>query len=249
MHFTAEETYKLLNFIGYGNLNARVWFIGMEERLPTEADVVAALRTRLLFAEVEDLYRAHCLLHEADSVPKYLKHHSMRFTQQKTWCPMCELMLRLNGNPEPTREQKRVYQAERLGRSGDETFLPEMLPLPAPDTSQWITLGYDKLFEPPEHFRTREVYRTLVMPQRIRLLREQLAKHKPPLVVCYGDSYRADFKAVFDTVSNWRTRDVFTIGNWQERKLVCLTPHLTHRKMNHKGKLLYELTIANGFNL
>src|SRR5438552_15646213 len=148
--FTTEETAMLLNFVGYGDSNARVWFIGMEEGLPRNADVSAALRARLYFEPVEDLYRAHQLLAEADPTTDYLKHFIAPYKWQPTWWPMCELMLRLSGRSAVDAHAKRAYMAKRLGRAGDETFLPELLPLPAPDTGQWSTLGYDQLFEPRE---------------------------------------------------------------------------------------------------
>ena len=55
---TDKELKHLLNFVGYGRLNADVWFIGTEEAGGGEDN----LRERLLFQQVEDCAEAHMIL-------------------------------------------------------------------------------------------------------------------------------------------------------------------------------------------
>lgn len=55
---TDSELDHLLNFIGYGTLDADVWFIGMEEAGGGEDNI----RTRLKFRTVEDNAMAHKML-------------------------------------------------------------------------------------------------------------------------------------------------------------------------------------------
>ena len=241
--FTTDETTKLSYFVGYGDLKARVWFIGMEEGLPRNADGLAAFRARLHFEPVEDLYRAHQLLADADPTPNYLKHFVAPYTWQQTWWPMCELMLRLSGRAEINANDKREYMAKRLGRAGDETFLLELLPLPASNIGQWTALGYDQLFEPHEHFRTREDYRAWVMPQRINLLRKVLMQYSPPLVVCYGSAYHPEFKQLFRDVEAWIRRGVFSLGRAHKGKVVILAPHFTSRRMTGQVHIIYQMIL------
>ena len=48
----------MLNFVGYGRFDAKVWFIGMEEAGGGEDNI----RKRLLFRQVEDCAEAHKIL-------------------------------------------------------------------------------------------------------------------------------------------------------------------------------------------
>jgi hypothetical protein len=50
-----EELEHLLDFVGYGRLDAPVWFLGMEEAGGGEQNI----RTRLKFRTVEDCAEAH----------------------------------------------------------------------------------------------------------------------------------------------------------------------------------------------
>lgn len=53
--FTDKETERLLKFIGYGNLKADFWFIGMEEA----GGGLDNLKKRLKFENVMDCKEAH----------------------------------------------------------------------------------------------------------------------------------------------------------------------------------------------
>jgi hypothetical protein len=55
---TDPEQEHLLSFIGYGRLDADVWFMGMEEAGGGEANI----RTRLKFRPVMDNAEAHKML-------------------------------------------------------------------------------------------------------------------------------------------------------------------------------------------
>ncbi|MGB3715132.1 MAG: hypothetical protein WA996_11950 [Candidatus Promineifilaceae bacterium] len=83
---TDFELEHLLNFIGYGTLDADVWFLGMEEAGGGEANV----RTRLKFRPVEDNAEVRRLL----GVTKL--QWGIRVIQ-RIWRGMCFIMLRLEG--------------------------------------------------------------------------------------------------------------------------------------------------------
>ena len=58
MTLNDSELEHLLDFVGYGRLDAPVWFLGMEEAGGGEDN----LRARLKFGTVEDCAEAHRLL-------------------------------------------------------------------------------------------------------------------------------------------------------------------------------------------
>ena len=85
---TDIELEHLLNFVGYGKLNADVWFLGMEEAGDGESNI----RSRLKFRQVDDCAEVHKIL-------GIVKHHSGKKIIQRTWRGMCYIMLRLEGQP------------------------------------------------------------------------------------------------------------------------------------------------------
>ncbi len=100
MPLTEAELNHLVDFIGYGRLDADVWFLGMEEAGGDESNI----RARLKFRPVEDNAEAHKML----SVTNL---HWGKRKIQGTWRGMCYIMLRLEGT-EPTSENIRSYQVE-----------------------------------------------------------------------------------------------------------------------------------------
>ncbi len=206
IRFTRDETKKLLQFIGYGNLRAPVWFLGMEERgLTTER-----LRQRLNFAPVEDLDRAQRIL-------GIRQHHMPPVRLEAHWSTMAKIMLMLT-HLAPTPANLRVYQAAQLGRTGGDTLLVQFWPLPTPNMIEWPYVG---MFE---QFQTREEYRYHVKPLRIQLLRKLIAVEKPPVVICYGKDDWLYYKQIFEW-SEWQAMENFEYTLCDETR-VFLTPHL-----------------------
>ena len=96
---TDIELDHLLNFIGYGRLDADIWFLGMEEAGGGRANI----RTRLKFHSVMDNAQAHAMLGVTHL-------HWGRRKIQRTWRGMCYIMLRLESN-EATTANIRAYQS------------------------------------------------------------------------------------------------------------------------------------------
>lgn len=131
MPLTDSQLKHLLGFVGYGTLTANTWFIGMEEGGGGEANILA----RLNFKAAEDCAEAHRQLgitrfHIQPGSP------SCQPKVQRTWGRMAHLMLLLEGK-EPTTESRRLYQAERLGRTHGDTLLMELMPLPKRSLREW----------------------------------------------------------------------------------------------------------------
>ena len=158
---TDAELEHLLAFIGYGTLDADVWFLGMEEA----GGGAENIRRRLEFRPLEDNAEAHQRL-------GILKHHEGKRVIQRTWWGMCWIMLALDGE-NPTRENIRRYQAEQLGRYGGNTLLAELMPIPKPSHAAW---GYENLIP---QFQSRSDYYEAVKPRRVQYLRQLLQEHVP----------------------------------------------------------------------
>ncbi len=211
---TDSELAHLLDFVGYGSLDADVWFLGMEEAGGGEANI----RARLDFQTVEDNAEAHKRL-------GITKHHWGKRTIQRTWWGMCYVMLRLE-DEEPSRENIRQYQAEWLGRKHGNTLLTELMPIPKPAVSQW---GYEQLMP---QYDSRQDYYEQVEPRRVRYLRQLIKEHRPKVIIGYGKAYWPQYKELFPHHAFARN-DQFEVANTHET-LVILTGHFTARTMNGK---------------
>jgi hypothetical protein len=116
-----RELERLVSFKGYGNLEADYWFIGWEEHVDRDRDMLEDLKIRSAWPDIADLYEAN------ESLGTVLDHYV------PTWSVMIRILLRLKGSPDWFGGRVvRTCQNEQLGRHGGETFLAEVLPLPSP---------------------------------------------------------------------------------------------------------------------
>jgi hypothetical protein len=174
------------------------------------------IRTRLKFRTVEDNAEAHKMLGVTNL-------HWGKRKIQRTWRGMCYIMLRLQGQ-EPTRENIRRYQAERLGRFEGNILLAELMPIPKPKVKHW---GYE---ESVPQFASREEYYEAVIPWRVQYLRGLIEEQKPKVVICYGKAFWGEFQKLFQ--GHQFSKD----GQFQKAvagdTIAILTPHFTARIMN-----------------
>lgn len=221
MPLTDAELQRLCDFVGYGHLDAQVWFLGMEEAGGGEANI----RTRLEFAQVEDCAEAHRNL-------GMTQFHEGRRRIQPTWRGMCCLMLCLENKP-VNRPAIRKYQAERLGRSSGKTLQCEMMPIPKHNMHTW---GYEDLIP---QYKSRDHYYETVLPQRIELLRGLHKKHQPPVVIAYGKQYWPKYQKLFQSL-DFQEREGFLVAE-NGKQVVVLIDHFVARTMNNRHSHVAEI--------
>jgi len=213
---------KIETFIGYGNADARVVFLGMEEGLRRDADLEADLRARSKYEPYMDLLRAQT---DLDGPSAYFGEAPIT---QKTWRPMCHLMLRMAGVSKPSREERLRYQADKLGRHGGDTLLAELLPYPHSDSGQWL---YGKF----GRFKSREAYAETVIPRRQVILRELFRAHAPDFIVAYGKENWPHYQAIFNN-AEWAVDGPFSFAQWGKSHVI-LTHALSGRQFNTDDQL------------
>lgn len=217
----ADRVRHLESFLGYGRLDAPVWFVGMEEGGGGPENI----RARLQFKDVEDCAGAH----ERLSLPQY--HRAERPVIQRTWGQMARFMLHLQGR-EASADEVRAYQANQLGRSSGESMLMELMPIPKPSLKHSAT--YDGLL--PQYADGE--YCDGVRRRRIRVLQQLLERHRPRVVVCYGKSYWEHFESLFpcarfQSFAADETTPEFQLAA-RDGQAVLLAHHLVAKTMNGK---------------
>jgi len=178
------------SFLGYGNPNGAYWFIGMEEGGGNSyEDIEDRLTawTRNNKNTYEDLYSFHQNINITN-----LFSHPPKI--QATWSKLIRIILSNKAIKNITSSEIGTYQVDRLGRNKDETLLLELLPLPSPSTSHWIYGDYSDL----PYLNSRKLYRNFMLPIRIGLIKTQVKKYLPKVIVFYGLSYKKHWEEISD---------------------------------------------------
>jgi hypothetical protein len=197
-----ESAYECMGrtWLGLGNLDAPVWFIGMEPGGDRSKDEAWALDWANRFGHAPTVD-----LHESAGKPeeKYLGQDGHL---QPTWQGLIRFRLAYAGLSTTDADVLR-YQREELGRSGGAEALLE---------------GSGYAAKSLKEKSPREKY----LATRIDRLHELILEHvpKPEVVLCYGRTYASYFESVcggpFDS-------DGF---RWSGDTLCTLTPHPYQRR-------------------
>lgn len=174
-------------FVGYGDFVADSWFIGMEEGGGGSLEEVAR-RLTVWESHGKPVLEDVCSFHEELGMPEFF-HEPVKL--QRTWAQLCRVFLSSQGLPNDI-EAVRQFQKDYLGRVKDSTCLLELLPLPSPGTNLWFYSQWSEI----DFLRSREDYKKMMIPLRIKYLRDRITVHKPKHVIFYGLGYSDYWKAI-----------------------------------------------------
>ena len=211
---TTDEISNLLDFVGYGNLDGPVWFLGMEEGGGGEERI----RIQSNFERIEDLRDAHV------NKMGITRHHCGNRVLQSTWKRMCHIMLSLAGVPYDV-STLRTYQANHLGSFGGDTLVTELMPVAKSNIRDW---PYGKLIP---MFRDRNHYYEEVLPARLLRFTDLVSTYQPRLIVAYGRSYWKHYELIVGPIE-FQDSGRFRYGKNGQTAIV-LTDHFTARTMNN----------------
>jgi hypothetical protein len=194
------------NFFGYGNLDASLWFVGMEEGGgESRGEVERRLESwRVDEAAVVDIVEfgrraglaEHLRWFEGEKPP-----------MQSTWRQLIRVALGRRGEPVDA-ASVRAYQRDAFARSDGRECLLELLPLPSPSVGEW---RYGEWFDEP-WLESREAYRDELLEYRIGRLRDLVEERRPEAVVFYSLSYLDYWREI---AGRLRRRDLGVgTGDW-----------------------------------
>ncbi|MGE7218555.1 hypothetical protein ACQKJC_18810 [Priestia koreensis] len=162
----------LYNWLGYGNLNAPIWFMGIEEG----GAEVWRNKTKSLSESLE--IRSHFQL-EMDFVDIWENQYGLSlqdFRGPTVWRFMAAFLLTLESIP-PTKEaiNDYLFVSKKLGRKNSNHFLGEFMPLPkqskldiSPYSEIWPTI--QSYYNEVSFHRFELIKNTLLQNPRVRLL-------------------------------------------------------------------------------
>jgi hypothetical protein len=241
MTLSSNDWNRIERFVGYGREDAPVVFVGIEEGLSSESNLGRDLVRRSKFESIMDLQLAHKGIEGTERF-----FNSSRPQCQRTWRPMCHLMLRRRDlTAKPTRELRSAYQAAELGRENGDTLLTELLPYPHRTTGDWL---YKEL----RRYQIRKEYEADMLPTRLELLSRVLAKWPRELIVCYGKGNWHRFKCLIhktfcapsvEWASHQKASCVSAVVNGTR---VVLTTHFSSKEFNSEDQLATFAAVAIG---
>jgi hypothetical protein len=128
---------KIEGFLGYGNPNAQIVFVGLEEGLADVSRLDDDLRCRSTFSKsIMDVFEAHL------GLAKGRKLFGNQPRGQRTWRVIADVLLHWEDRVPPVKQDRAAlrkrYRANVLGDDGDLALLLELLPLPHVNSKHWL---------------------------------------------------------------------------------------------------------------
>jgi hypothetical protein len=234
----------LKNRIGYGNLDgARIWFLGLEEHCSSEEELPLRIQAREMVSDLPTYHRelakrmrAKGLINASEEIEKLFQDKYSIL--QPTWGKLLCCLWGFKNLPFEDKTSRQAYQASEWGSLNGEALVAEIWPLPAPNTKAWpccySNSGIDGL-----HNR-RAYERLLSSIGRFALLRKLIEKHKPKLVVAYGNQFWTQYPLLSLTR---KTEELPLKGTLKAWRLETETPIIVtrHPVRGPSGKEWYEL--------
>lgn len=226
---TNDELDQLLNFVGYGRLDADLWFIGYQEHMPPNTDI----QPRLELEQVED--SAEALEKLGVTLQSFAENNL-----HNAWHGMAEIMLRL-AKKSPTETNIRAYLTRLLGRSNGAVLIANLLPIPVNMDGSW-NFGS----EIPQYAAPSDYYEE-VKPLRMNFFREILHQQLPKVIIAHGKEAWADYQELFKDFK-LDEHGEFLVG-WDANTVVVLTEELSSEAMIGKYEDLVTLILENSLEI
>lgn len=182
---------RIEKFLGYGNLESDIWFVGIEEGFN---GTMENLMTRLKATQNGSMFDIRRSMRDVEDHMKWFQDSA---NIQPTWGKIIRILLNVNEEEDIDKEQIREYQINELGDIRADHALLELLPLPSSSTDDkdWIYNQFDL-----DYLQTREAYEDKVLPYRIKLFQNIINEYKPKVVIFY--SKRFFNKGVWGEIAN-----------------------------------------------
>lgn len=242
---------RLQKFWGYGNLDAPVWFVGMDERLdPLEGQEMLEKQFRYAEGNMIDgmlganRSRANEWKHLANMGP-FLPGAEL----QATWKYPIALYLYLRSRVRLSVDERvkvlREYQIKMLADADKkETATLELSPLPCPSTREedWLYGDYDV-----KGLSSRKEYEKNYLHNRALRLRELIQGHTPKLVIFYSMGYLPHWEEVMGVRLQKITRRTLFAGT--QDTAFCIIPNGGQSGLSYNELYEYADEIRGRINL
>jgi hypothetical protein len=265
--FEKLEVFRLLPFIGFGNLDAKIWFIGTNDTGPEDGNITLSERVAMPEFQKE--------LADAEILKSRYRAETNYFYGNPTWRYANYLTTRLLEPPEQqTETARREYYTNRFGALDGDVLLTDTLPLPSRNLGnqeKWVYRNTSLTDSPYYNDVLRDAQRYqedqfLGRPTRLKRLSEiyttlKLEEKSPQFIFCYGRAGQWKyFREIFPSLTAY-TEVELKISPDKERQLkiavakdsstgtvVVLLPGLSPQENISEFFLDHVVTILKGMS-
>lgn len=180
---------RINHFLGYGNIESDIWFIGMEEGFDGN---LSDLKIRFNNAESKSVIDLqNDMTHVQDHIKWFLPNSKV----QNTWGKLIQIVLTLKSNEPITIDQIKEFQRKEFGRLSSTHSCLELMPLPCRSIRKedWFYNQFNI-----DYLETRKKYLDKIMPIRIELFKNLIKKNNPKIVICYSIGYLKKWQEIVD---------------------------------------------------
>ncbi len=226
---------RRLEFLGYGNLDSDIWFIGMEEGFGGSIQDLKKRFNKTKNKKVIDIKEG------MSGIKDHLKWFFPQSNLQKTWSKLILILLSLKNNVQPTNEQIKKYQRYKFGRSQGDHCSLDLMPLPCNNQKDWPYLNTGI-----EFLNSKNKYSRKIMPERIGKFKKLIKEHSPSIVIFYSvnKNYLKQWKEIIGSTSNLKKRNKIYFSNDINTKFFVI-PHPNSRGLSNMDWLKISKTIKN----
>lgn len=224
----------LKNWLGYGNLNAPIWFLGMEE------EGFEVWRNQKITLEESLKLRSNYHL-QMDFQHVWEKLYEVpleTFNDSALWKYIAAYLLELSGENATTENiHHYLYYQKKLGKEDSDHFIGELRPLPK--KMKTSIEPYQSIWE------TVESYEKEVEADRLTLIKENLTKQaNVQLLITYDNDITEKLLNFFEDsikkISRWELDhekyNLYQIKLTEERIVLLLsTPFFDNGQISYKG--------------
>ncbi len=212
-------------FLGYGNIKAPVWFMGMEPGAPDSIELIEKFYdvwVKRGSPAIDDVRESHLQTH----LRHYTKFFENPVVLQKTWRGIIRILFAYAGEKEPTIAELKNYQKEEFGRlkNGSNHCVLELFALPAYNIK---SNSWDKYYRSHLAMSKKEYFDTNIK-SRISKFKTLVKNNKPEVVVFYGTTYKKYWEEIaecsIDQIKTFNDKIIFYKSTSRTKYIICYHP-------------------------
>ena len=199
----------LNNFKGFGNPKGKIWFVGVEEAADFNSNLDNIIK---VYSKDFVPFRVNSIREDA---LKYGKNYT------EVYDIMAKIIVELYPNTD-----WKTYRNEKLLTADSKEFQMNLYPLGKKNTKIW-----PKFYQDTFGFKDQQEYISFFKESRFKFLNEFRITEKPSFTICFGITYRDDFKIAFDLQEGIMSE--FNIEYFPNERVI-ITPFFNNRNMGQE---------------
>lgn len=177
--------HRLNNFLGYGNINSKYWFITLEDHVSEKG--ISELQKK--FKKKNELLD---VVDDMQDISSHMQFYSGEKPKlQNTVSKVIRTFFNIVDREISSNDDIRYFQRDEFARKTSNHCYLNFLPLPAPSIEErdWIYSDVNI-----DYLRNRSSYENEILPKRVNKFKNLISKHNPEIILLFGKKYKKYYK-------------------------------------------------------